>query len=173
MQHLGASPSRWWSGDAAANHALKGGERRVPEDRFPALWSGQVAVVRMPAEIDATIADDMREALLSVLNLGARAVVIDMSRTSFCDSAGISALIRAQRRATASDARLCIAAHSDAVLRLFSLIGVSAAIDVYPDVSTALASVPRAAWQVTGSPSSPRDDQARAVEGDDGATAGG
>ncbi len=145
----------------------------MPEDRFPALWSGQVAVVRMPAEIDATIADDMREALLSVLNLGARAVVIDMSRTSFCDSAGISALIRAQRRATASDAQLCIAAHSDAVLRLFSLIGVSAAIDVYPDVSTALASVPRAAWQVTGSPSSPRDDQARAVEGDDGATAGG
>lgn len=145
----------------------------MPEDRFPALWSGQVAVARMPAEIDATIADEMREALLSVLNLGARAVVIDMTRTSFCDSAGLSALVRAQRRATASDARLCIAAHCAAVLRLFSLIGITAAIDVYPDVSTALASVPRAAWQVTGPPSSPGDDQARAVEGDGGATADG
>lgn len=144
----------------------------MPEDRFPALWSGQVAVVRMPAEIDATIADEMREALLSVLNLGARAVVIDMSRTSFCDSAGVSALIRAQRRATASEARLCIAAHSAAVLRLFSLIGITAAIDVYPDVSTALASVPRAAWQVNDPPSSPGDGQARAVEGDGGVTAG-
>lgn len=145
----------------------------MPEDRFPALWSGQVAVVRMPAEIDATIADDMREALLSVLNLGARAVVIDMTRTSFCDSAGVSALVRAQRRATASDAQLCVAAHSAAVLRLFSLIGLTAAIDVYPDVSTALASVPRTAWQVTGPPSPPADDQARPAEGGDGVTAGG
>jgi anti-sigma B factor antagonist len=145
----------------------------VPEDRFPALWSGQVAVVRMPAEIDVTIADDMREALLSVLNLGARVVVIDMTRTSFCDSAGISALIRARRRATASEARLCIAAHSAAVLRLFSLIGVTTAIDVYPDVSTALASVPRAAWQVHDPPSSPGGTVARPVEGDDGMTAGG
>jgi anti-sigma B factor antagonist len=117
----------------------------VPEDRFPALWSGQVAVVRMPAEVDVTIADDMREALLSVLNLGAAAVVIDMTRTSFCDSAGVSALIRAHRRAAASDARLRVATRSSALLRLFDLVGVTALIDVYPDVAAALASVPRAA----------------------------
>ena len=145
----------------------------MPEDRFPALWSGQVAVVRMPAEIDATIADEMREALLSVLNLGAQAVVIDMTRTSFCDSAGVSALVRAQRRATASDARLCIAAHSAAVLRLFSLIGITTAIDVYPDASLALASVQRAAWQVPGRTPSRGEEVARPVEGEDGMTAGG
>jgi anti-sigma B factor antagonist len=144
----------------------------VPEDHFPALWSGQVAVVRMPAEIDATIADDMREALLSVLNLGAEAVVIDMTRTSFCDSAGVSALVRAQRRAVASDAQLCIAVHSPAVLRLFSLIGITTAIDVYPDVSAALAAVPRAAWQVHGSPSAPGGAAACPAEDDGGVTAG-
>jgi anti-sigma B factor antagonist len=137
----------------------------VPEDRFPALWSGHVAVVRMPAEIDATIADDMREALLSVLNLGAKAVVIDMTRTSFCDSAGVSALVRAQRRATASDAQLRIAASSPAVLRLFALIGVTTAIDVYPDVTAALASVPRAARQARDPTSAPGGDVAGPAEG--------
>jgi anti-sigma B factor antagonist len=137
----------------------------VPEDRFPALWSGQVAVVRMPAEIDATIADDMRATLLSVLNLGARAVVIDMTRTSFCDSAGVSALVRAQRRATASDAQLRIAANSPAVLRLFALIGVTTAIDVYPDVTAALASVPRVARQAHDPPSAPGDDVTGPAEG--------
>jgi anti-sigma B factor antagonist len=136
----------------------------VPEDSFPALWSGQVAVVRMPAEIDATIADDMREALLSVLSLGATAVVIDMTRTSFCDSAGVSALMRAHRRATASDARLRVATRSSAVLRLFDLIGVTTAIDVYPDVAAALASLPRAARQVHDSPPAP-DDVARPAQG--------
>ena len=137
----------------------------MPEDRFPALWSGQVAVVRMPAEIDATIADDMREALLSVLNLGARAVVIDMTRTSFCDSAGVSALIRAQRRATASDAQLRIAASSPAVLRLFALIGVMTAIEVYPDVAAALASVPQATRPAHDPPSAPGGDVADSAEG--------
>jgi anti-sigma B factor antagonist len=120
----------------------------------------------MPAEIDATIADDMREALLSVLNLGARAVVIDMTRTSFCDSAGVSALIRAQRRAIACDAQLRIATRSAAVLRLFTLIGVTAAIDVHPDVASALASVPRAMKQDHGPPPAGLDDDAvRPAEG--------
>jgi anti-sigma B factor antagonist len=137
----------------------------VPEDRFPVLWSGQVAVVRMPAEIDATIADDMRESLLSVLNLGATAMVIDMTRTSFCDSAGVSALVRAQRRATASDAQLRVATRSATVLRLFGLIGVTTAIGVYPDVAAALGSLPRAARQGHDPPSAPGDDVARPAEG--------
>ena len=115
----------------------------MPEDRFPVLWSGQVAVVRMPAEIDATIADEMREALLSVLNLGASAVVVDMTRTTFCDSAGISALVRASRRAAASGAELRVASQVPAVLRLFTLVGVTQVVGVHPDVAGALASLPR------------------------------
>ena len=82
----------------------------------------------------------MREALLSVLNLGATAVIIDMTRTAFCDSAGVSALVRAQRRASASGARLRVATQSTTVLRLFSLLGLTTVIDVYPDVATALRS---------------------------------
>jgi anti-sigma B factor antagonist len=117
----------------------------MPQDRFPALWSGSVAVVRTPPEVDVTIADDMREALLSVLNLGATGVVLDMTRTTFCDSAGVAALIRAQRRASASDAVLCVVTRSAAVLRLFALIGVTTTIGVYPDVPAALASLPRQA----------------------------
>src|SRR5262249_33165731 len=110
---------------------------------------------------------------LSVLNLGARAVVIDMTRTSFCDSAGVSALVRAQRRAVASEAQLRIATHSPALLRVFSLIGVTTAIDVHPDVSAALASVPRTAWQVHDSPSAPSDDATGPAQDDSGVTAGG
>jgi len=47
----------------------------VSEDRFLVSWYRRTAVVRLPAEIDLTIADDVREALLSVLNKGALALV--------------------------------------------------------------------------------------------------
>jgi anti-sigma B factor antagonist len=113
----------------------------VPEDRLPVLWSGSVAVVRMPEEIDITIADEVREELLAVLNKGASALVVDMTRTTFCDSSGVSALIRARRRATASGADMRLATDSPVVLRVFTLIGLTQAIDVCPDVSAALASL--------------------------------
>ena len=111
------------------------------EERFPVLWSGQVAVVRTPEEVDATIADAMREALLSALNQGASALVVDMTRTTFCDSAGVSAMVRARRRALASNADVRIATASPALLRLFSLLGLGPAIAVYPDVEAAVSSL--------------------------------
>lgn len=105
------------------------------------LWSGTVAVVRMPDEVDATIADCMREALLSVLNQGASALVVDMTRTTFCDSAGVNALVRARRRADASDAEVRVATSAPALLRLFSLIGLQQLIAVHEDVAAALHSL--------------------------------
>jgi len=95
----------------------------------------------MPEEVDATIADALREALLSVLNQGASALVVDMTRTTFCDSAGVSAMVRARRRAQASNAEVRIASSTPALLRLFSLLGLESAIGLYPDVEAALSSL--------------------------------
>jgi anti-anti-sigma factor len=114
---------------------------RVPENRLPVLWSGRIAVARMPEEIDVTIADEIREELLAILNQEASALVVDMTRTTFCDSSGVSALARAQRRASASGAGLRVATDSPVVLRVFSLVGLTQVIDVHSDVSAALASL--------------------------------
>ena len=66
----------------------------VSGERYPVLWIGQVSVVTLPAEIDVTNADTTREELLAVLNQGAAMLVADMSKTVFCDSSGVSALVR-------------------------------------------------------------------------------
>ena len=71
----------------------------VSQQRYPVLWIGQVAVVTLPAEIDVTNADMVREDLLSVLNQGAALLIADMSKTNFCDSSGVSALVRTFRYA--------------------------------------------------------------------------
>ena len=114
----------------------------MSEDHFPVSWYGRTAVVRLPAEIDLTIADDMREALLSVLNQGPLGLVIDMTATTFCDSAGITALMRASRRASATGATMCLAVSGPPVLRVFSLVGIDRLIDIYPTVDAARASLP-------------------------------
>ncbi len=105
-------------------------------------WSGRSAVVRLPAEIDLTVADELREALLAVLNQGALGLIADMTATTFCDSAGITALVRAARRAAAGGTIMRIVVTAAPVLRVFTLVGIDRLIDIHPSVAAAQASLP-------------------------------
>ena len=114
----------------------------MTEERFPISWHGQTAVVGLPGEIDLTIADGARGALLAALDRGAHGLVVDMTATTFCDSAGITALVRAARLAAANGATMRLAATAEPVLRVLSLVGIDRLIDVYPSVDAARASLP-------------------------------
>ena len=109
---------------------------------FPVCWSDRTAVVTMPAEVDLTVADAARGALLEVLNQGAALLVVDMTATTFCDSAGITALVRAARRAAASNAEIRVATAAQTVLRVFSLVGIDRLIAVCPSLAEAMTLVP-------------------------------
>jgi anti-sigma B factor antagonist len=112
----------------------------VSAEHYPVIWVGQVAVVSLPPEIDISNADQVREDLLSIINQGATLLVVDMSATTFSDSAGVNALVRAFKRATASAAAMRLAATAPAVLRILAITGVDHLIDIYPSVAAALAS---------------------------------
>jgi anti-sigma B factor antagonist len=111
----------------------------VSGERYPLLWIGQVAVVTLPTEIDVTNADTVREDLLSVVNQGAVLLVADMSKTTFCDSAGVSALVRTFRRATASSSGLRLVVSTPAVQRVLSITGVDRLLDIFPSVAASMA----------------------------------
>ncbi len=114
----------------------------MSQERYPVLWIGQVAVVMLPAEIDVTNADTVREELLSVLNQGAALLVADLSTTSFCDSAGVSALVRTFRRAATSESSMRLVVSTPAVQRVLSITGVDRLVDTYPSVAASLAGQP-------------------------------
>jgi len=111
----------------------------VSGERYPVLWIGQVSVVTLPAEIDVTNADTTREELLAVLNQGAAMLVADMSKTVFCDSSGVSALVRVFRHATTSGAAIRLVVSTPAVRRVLSITGVDRLVDIYPSVAASLA----------------------------------
>jgi anti-sigma B factor antagonist len=114
----------------------------VSDERFPVTWTERTAVVSVPREVDLTNSDGLRDALLDALNAGALGLIVDMTVTTFCDSAGIAALSRAARRATANESVMRLAVTAPAVLRVLSLVGIDRLIDVYPSVPEALASLP-------------------------------
>ena len=114
----------------------------VSEERFPATWSGRTTVVTAAGEIDLTNAESLREALLSALNAGALGLVVDMTATTFIDSAGVTALVRASRRARDSAATVRLAVAAPSILRVLNLVGIDQLIKVRPSVTEALASLP-------------------------------
>jgi anti-anti-sigma factor len=92
--------------------------------------------------MDLTSAESLRDALLSALNAGALGLVVDMTATTFLDSAGVAALVRASRRATASEATVRLAVTAPPVLRVLNLVGIDRLIEVHPSVASAVASLP-------------------------------
>jgi anti-sigma B factor antagonist len=111
----------------------------VGQELNPVLWIGQIAVVTLPTDIDITNADQVREDLLSVLNQGATLLIADLSKTTFCDSAGVSALVRTFRRADASGSEMRLVVTTPAVQRVLSLTGIDRLINIYQNVTVALA----------------------------------
>lgn len=100
-------------------------------------------MVSLPGEVDIANADDVREELLAVLNRSPEVMIADMSKTTFCDSSGVNALVRAFRRATSNGTKMRLVVTTLAVQRVLTLTGVDRLIEFYPTVSAALGSSKR------------------------------
>jgi anti-sigma B factor antagonist len=108
------------------------------------LWIGQVAVVTLPEEIDVTTAELVREELLAILRQGATLLIADLSKTEFCDSAGVSALVRTYREANTGGSTMRLVIGTPGVRRVLSITGVDRLVDIFPSVAASLAGTPGA-----------------------------
>ena len=102
-----------------------------------------VPVVTAPAEIDVTTAEQLRMVLLDAGRHGHATVVVDMTRTRFCDSAGLAVLAGAQRRALAQGGGLRLVLRAGgAVARVLSFTGLDCFIPGFGTLDRALAAPP-------------------------------
>ena len=104
-------------------------------------------VVALPAEIDVASAGLVGQQLGAALAPGVKTVIADMSATRFCDSSGISVLVRAHKQAAANQAQLRLVVHSTVVLRSLRLVQMDCLLPIYPTLSQALAAGPAPAPQ--------------------------
>jgi anti-sigma B factor antagonist len=116
----------------------------VPGIRHPLMING-VPVVTTPAEIDFTTAEQLRMALLRAAARRQTTVVVDMSRTRFCDSAGLTVLVRAHKRALAEGGELRLIVPADgAVARILAITRLDCVIPLFGSLEEALTPGPAA-----------------------------
>ena len=117
----------------------------MPDNRYPLMING-VAVVTASAEIDIANAEQLRMVLLEAGRRGHGTVVVDMTGTRFCDSAGFSALVAAHKWALAEGGGLRLVIPADSrVLRIFTVVGLGRFIPRFGSLEEALPPGPAAA----------------------------
>jgi anti-sigma B factor antagonist len=104
-------------------------------------------VVAAPEEIDMTNAAGLRVALIEAAMHGPGTLVVDMTRTRFCDTAGLHVLVGAHKRAGAEGGRVLLVIPSTAVLRIFAITGLDHVIPNFTSMEEALEHAPAAAIQ--------------------------
>jgi anti-sigma B factor antagonist len=110
----------------------------MPDLSFRVEMAADVPVVVTPGDIDITNAAAFRTALLEAAGRS-RTFVIDMSRTQFCDTAGIHALVAAHKQAEADGREVRLVVTSASVLRIFAITGFDQVISSFTSLDQALA----------------------------------
>jgi anti-sigma B factor antagonist len=104
-----------------------------------------VPVVAASAEIDVTTAEQLRSVLLEAASHGHTTIVADMTRTRFCDSCGLSVLVRAHKRAVEEGGELRLVIPPDGtVFRIFTLTSLHRFIPRFDSLTEALLCRPAA-----------------------------
>lgn len=99
-----------------------------------------VAVVSTSAEIDITVSGQLRAVLLEAITSEHPVLVVDMTGTRFCDSAGIHTLVQASERARAEGGELrLLIAPGGTVPRILQLTGIDRIIRCFASLAEALA----------------------------------
>jgi len=111
----------------------------MPDDLFPATWTGRRAIVSFPEQVDISNVDQLRDRLLSVINRGATVLIADMTSTVSCDHAAVDAIARACQRAAASGTQLRLVVTAPLVRRVLSIEGLDRLVSIYPVLDAALA----------------------------------
>ena len=107
--------------------------------RCPVEVVSGVPVVAAPEEIDMISAPELRSALLEAAAHGHGTLVVDMTRTQFCDSSGVHTLLAAHERAQAEGGELLLVISATVVLRISGITGLDRIVRSFPSLDEALA----------------------------------
>jgi len=113
----------------------------------PAIGAVTVA---LHGQLDLDAAPRLQAAFDGLRERSVNRVVVDLAELRFCDSIGLSALVVAHNYCTAAGGYLRLAAPSEFMVRVLSVVGITGALPVYRTVPAALAGDP--AERILGAP---------------------
>ena len=102
-----------------------------------------VRVVRVVGEVDMSHEEELRAELRSAIEAEARGVIVDLTECEFIDSTGVRALLLSREAQHPDDGAvtMAVAAASEQILRILTVMGIDKAIPIRPSVDEASAAL--------------------------------
>lgn len=107
------------------------------EDR-PIPATAAPPIVVLPDEIDVTNSAQVTADLAAACVPGIKTVIADLTRTRFCDSSAVRALVQTHKLAVSLGIELDVAVASPMVLRTLELTGLTSVLRLFPSIDAAL-----------------------------------
>ena len=98
-------------------------------------------VLSIAGDLDLASVPALNEAGTTVLEAGARHVIVDIAAVSFCDSSGLSAFVRIANALAPKGGRLAVAGPQPIVRRVLEISGLVDVFLVTEDVDEAVATL--------------------------------
>ena len=102
-----------------------------------------VYVVHVAGEVDMSHEEELRGELRTAVAADASGIVVDLTECEFIDSSGIRALLLSREAQNAKDGteHLAVAASSEQILRILTVMGIDRVIPVRPTVDEAVSEI--------------------------------
>jgi anti-sigma B factor antagonist len=104
-----------------------------------------VYVVRIAGEVDMSHEEELRGELRTAIEAAGRGVVVDLTECEFIDSTGVRALLlsREAQHPEEGAVRFAVAAASEQILRILSVMGLDQVLPIEATVEQASAALKR------------------------------
>jgi anti-sigma B factor antagonist len=102
------------------------------------LLDGDTHVVAVRGEIDLFTAPEFKQRVAAPIDAGREHVVVDLTATTFIDSASLGVLIGAHRRLRRLGGRLVIVCSNDAIAKTFRITGLDGVFTIVGSLEEAV-----------------------------------
>jgi anti-sigma B factor antagonist len=102
-----------------------------------------VYVVRVAGEVDMSHEQELHDELRSAVEADTKGIVVDLTECEFIDSSAIRALLlsREEKSPEGGSESFAVAASSDQILRILSVMGLDQVLPIKPTVDEAAAAL--------------------------------
>ena len=105
----------------------------------PALSKDRPNVLPLEGEIDLHVLPIVTTSLNAMIEKKPKQLVVDLSRVTYFDSAGLAAVVEAMRKVEAYGGKFALAGLQETVRSIFEMSRFDQVFSIFPDVDAALA----------------------------------
>ena len=106
---------------------------------------GEASVVSLRGEIDVYTAPRLRQALIDLVEGGAKDIVVDMDRVDFLDSTGLGVLVGGLKRVKSNEGEMKLVVTQDRIMKIFDITGLAKVFPMFGSLEQALGKAPQEA----------------------------